>query len=162
MPLSDSTSVNSMNVSATLFLACPEIELSGPSPFKQLLINFSPRPHLVVMSGPCLPLGPGSIVKESDIVVVTCETPQAIEGEVQYLTELWSLRGDLKKMFSSGMVTIHSTQIRCGVYMRNLQVSMRNRHLSDQSDHCICYNYDVIHLESITICCLYIIIINYY
>lgn len=107
MPLSDSASIHSTNDSAILFLACPEIELSGPSPFKQLLIDFSPRPHLVLMSAPCLLLVPGSIVKESDVVVVTCESPHAIEGEVQYLTELWSLKGELNKMFSSGEVTIH-------------------------------------------------------
>ena len=110
MPLSGSTSVHGINDSTKLFLACPEVELSGPNPFDRLIISFNPRPHLAVMTGPCLPLVLGSnnvVVKESDVVMVTCETPLAIEGEIQYLTELWSLKGELKKMFSGEKVTIH-------------------------------------------------------
>ena len=100
MPLSDNTSSSSVTDCAVLFLACPQVELSGPNPFKQLLTHFSPRPHLAVLTGPCLPASVSEDnLKQSDVVVVTCGTPLPIEGEVQYLTELWSLGGELKDMF---------------------------------------------------------------
>lgn len=90
--------------SAMLFLAYPKTELTGPNPFRQLLNNFDPRPHLAVMTGVCLPLPESTLVNPSDVVVVTCTEPLPIEGEVQYLTELWSLNGRLEKVFSGHKV----------------------------------------------------------
>ena len=106
VPLSE---YDSLHDSATLFLACPKTELSGPNPFRQLLTSFTPCPHLAVMTGPCRPLTGynNANVNLSDIVVVTCKTPLSIEGVVQHTTELWRLKGDLNEMFSDPMVTVY-------------------------------------------------------
>ena len=91
--------------SATLFLARPEKELYGPSPFQQLLTTFNPRPHLAIMTGPCQPIPESNVaINQSDIVIVTCKNPLSIEGEVQYLTELWKLKGELRRVFPNQMV----------------------------------------------------------
>lgn len=83
---------------ATLFLAHPKTQLTGPTPFNELLQRFDPRPHLAVLTGPCLPLV--DCLKTSDIVVVSCQTPLPIEGEVQYWTELWRIRDNqMKQLF---------------------------------------------------------------
>ena len=90
---------------ATLFLAHPETDLDSPSPFRQLLPAFNPRPHLAVLTGQCQPIAESNIIiNQSDIVVATCKAPLSIEGEVQYLTELWKLKGELKKVFPNQMV----------------------------------------------------------
>lgn len=92
-------------VNGTLFLAHPEKELDGPSPFHQLLTTFNPRPHLVIMTALCQPIPESNVaINQSDIVVVTCKNPLSIEGEVQYLTELWKLKGELRKVFPNLMV----------------------------------------------------------
>lgn len=96
----------SLHDEATLFLAHPKVELSGPDPFKQIFTNFTPRPHFVLLTGPCNPL-PGSEFTSTSpdssndcvqAVVVTSRVPQPIEGEVQYLTELMKLKGEIENV----------------------------------------------------------------
>ena len=93
MPLSD----YSLHDQVTLFLARPKLELSGPDPFKQIFANFTPRPHLALLTGPC-DLLPGSELTNDNVhaVVVTARTPLPIEGEVQYFTELLKLKGEIQ------------------------------------------------------------------
>lgn len=92
---------HSLHDEATLFLVRPKVELSGPDPFRQIFINFTPRPHFALLTGPCDPL-PGSELMSPDdhvhAVVVTSRTPLPIEGEVQYLTELLKLKGEIGKV----------------------------------------------------------------
>ena len=94
----------SLHDEATLFLAHPKVELSGPDPFKQIFTNFTPRSHFALLTGPCKPL-PGSEFTYSDssnnsvqAVVVTSRVPQPIEGEVQYFTELMKLKGEIENV----------------------------------------------------------------
>ena len=94
----------SLHDEATLFIAHPKVELSGPDPFKQIFTNFTPRPHFALLTGPCNPL-PGSEFTSPDssnnAVVVTSTVPQPIEGEVQYFTELMKLKGEIKSVATS-------------------------------------------------------------
>ena len=87
----------------TLFLTYPRAELSGPDPFRQILTDFTPRPHLALLTGPCSPLPGSELSPESSggkvhAVVVMSKTPMPIEGEVQYQTELLKLKGRLKEV----------------------------------------------------------------
>ena len=94
----------SLHDSATLFIACPKVNLSGPDPFKEILTNFSPSPHFALLTGSCCPLpeaelGPDPPNDSMNVVVVTSKTPLPIEGEVQYSTELWRLKGEFKEVY---------------------------------------------------------------
>ena len=100
----------SLHEEATLFLARPYVELSGPDPFRQIFTNFTPRPHFALLTGPCLPL-PGSELISPDqsnndvhVIVVTSRTPLTVEGEVQYLTELLKLKGEIEKVHISTLL----------------------------------------------------------
>ena len=128
MPLSD----YSLHDQATLFLARPKLELSGPDPFKQIFANFAPRPHLALLTGPCHPLPGSELTSPSDsvhAVVVTARTPLPIEGEVQYFTELLKLKGEIKNVCRCILYSWKWRELNLavgqGIAIRTLNASMK-------------------------------------
>ena len=63
-----------------------------------LLMEFSPQPHIAVMSGTCCANeGKANL---GDVVVTTLRDPTSLSAELQYLTALWKIE-DEKFLFEN-------------------------------------------------------------
>lgn len=59
---------------------------------RDLLVEFSPQPHIAVMSGTCCANeGKANL---GDVVITTLRDPTSLSAELQHVTELWKIEDE--------------------------------------------------------------------